>query len=80
MALCVVLDGSVLAPNFSSPESCPGHLMLTGSEYTAILDAQTNFGWNEEAFAYGFLGVLSMFAIGFGVGLIVNILRRARTL
>lgn len=75
MAICVQqIDGalSVMSPQPVDLSIC-AFIMPSGPEYVLL-------GWNPDAFAYGVLGGLGMFATGVGVGLIVNIIRRARSI
>lgn len=80
MSQCIELSSGSVHPLAVPAESCPGFIVLDPAEYRAVLDAQTNFGWNLEAFEVAFGAGLMIFATGFGIGLIVQAIRRARTL
>ena len=41
-------------------------------------DMVSFYGFDSDAFAYGFGGVVTMFAVGFGIGLVLAIMRKAR--
>lgn len=61
------------------PSQCTGSVLLDKTEYQALLDAQTNFGWDQTAFDAAVTGGFTFFAIGLGIGLIVQAIKRART-
>ncbi|MFT0212902.1 hypothetical protein VQ643_09850 [Pseudomonas sp. F1_0610] len=50
----------------------------TNEVWTVKEDISSFFVFNKQDFAYGFSGILSLFAIGFGVGVIMSILKKAR--
>lgn len=70
MTTCVEFDPSGYIRQ-SSSETCEYVLTPAGSFGIA--------GFESEAFSLGVLGVLLMFAVGAGVGLSINVLRKART-
>lgn len=76
---CTKTAMRIFEPSAVQPNACPGSVVLSASEYVAVLDAQTNFGWNADAFDVGVQGVLMMFVTGVGIGLIVNLVRKMRT-
>ncbi len=62
--------------NCSSFEWVPAYLLP--SEAGEQLDLLIQGGFSPELFRIGFLGMLSMFAVGFGVGLIISQLRKLK--
>lgn len=44
----------------------------------ASIDLLLGGGFSEEAFALGFAALMLMFAIGFGIGLVISQMRRLR--
>jgi hypothetical protein len=71
----VAVDTSVL-----DPANCPGGVLVSASDYSNFLAVSTAFGFDLEAFELAVGASLLMFGIGFGIGLIVQAVRRARTL
>lgn len=76
MALCVVVDsvtGSLVpvSPQPAEMSGCLG-VVLSGSEVMA--SAQ----FDASAFSLGFEGGLLLFAVGCGIGLIINAVRKIR--
>lgn len=78
-ATCTKTAMTIFEPSAVPASSCSGSVVLSAVEYTAVLDAQSNFGWNADAFDVGVQGVLMMFVTGIGIGLIVQQIRRMRT-
>lgn len=71
---------TIVVVQAGEPTTCAGPVLLSSTEYKDFLSASSAFGWDEAAFEVAFGGVLLLFAIGVGVGLIINIIRRGRTL
>lgn len=69
----------IMEPNGIQPSSCSSHVLLSSAEYTAVLDAQSNFGWNANAFDLAVYGSLLMFVTGLGIGWATSLIRRLRT-
>ncbi|NMG32341.1 hypothetical protein [Aromatoleum evansii] len=61
-------DGSVHVPAGGTCE----FMAVTPSALYSIEE------FDSEAFSYGVMGTLLMFAVGAGIGLLINVLRRAR--
>lgn len=82
MAACVstsVVSGvTVFVPSSGIPDSCSA-VLLSGTEYTGFTGLLSGFGWDVSAFEVAVGGALGMFAVGFGIGLIIQNLRRLRT-
>jgi len=47
-------------------------------ETAASIDLLLGGGFSDEAFLFGFAALLLMFAVGFGVGLVISQLRKLR--
>jgi len=79
MAICSLIDSSGFVKlSGGDPTSCVGPVLLSSLEYQGYLGSLSNFGWDEASFDLAFGGALLLFVIGYGVGLIVNIVRRTR--
>jgi len=87
MAICVYESTNNIIKNAGELlDGCTGYILLTPEDYTQInetllgLDVATFFGGNFDAdvAGVGFLGVVSLFVTGLGVGLIINMIRKLR--
>ena len=73
--ICVSVDSSgyvVSLPQQPADYSTCSAVLVSGDELHGFAQ------FDADAFAVGFKGVLLLFAVGAGVGLIINVLRRAR--
>lgn len=75
---CTKTAMQVIEANGIQASNCSSHVLLSSAEYTSVLDAQSNFGWNGEAFDLAIYGSLLMFVTGLSVGWITSFLRRVR--
>lgn len=81
MASCFYLDKQnrpVLSPG-ESANNCTGVVMLDASEYTAWLQSLANWNIDAELIAIGAGGAVLLWAAGFGVGMVISIVRKLRT-
>lgn len=67
-----ILEGS------GDPSTCAGPVLLSSAEYTNWLAQMAAFGWDAAAFNLAFLGALTLFAIGLGIGLVMSQVRKLR--
>ncbi len=80
MALCYLVQaGGTLVSSSVDPSQCSGFVALSAAEYTAFLSNSLNFGWDSDAFNAAVSGGFTLFAVGFGVGLIINQVRKMRS-
>lgn len=91
MALCVqeesiwVPFSNVTTPRYNitairkdwagSEQNCAGYLLVTKSEFDEFKKS-TEF--DIDIFNSTFLGILLLFVIGLGVGMVINLIRKAR--
>lgn len=69
----------MLVPDAADPANCYYTVGLSATEYKEFIASQQNFGWSTEAFELAVGGSLLIFAVGMGVGMIVQLIRRMRT-
>ena len=82
MALKFIQACSSWTTNPDGSASCSAYewvqAYLLPPEVEGQLDLLIQGGFSSDLFQVGFLGTLSLFAVGFGVGLIVSVIRKAR--
>lgn len=71
---------TVLQTNTDNPATCSGHVLLSPAEHAEWLASQANFGWDQPSFELAFGGALLLFVVGVGLGLIINTVRKVRTI
>lgn len=69
------MSGGVVDPAISGDSVLSG----SGGGSSGGGDMEALFGWDAELFQLAITGSLLLFAVGFGIGLIVNAVRRARS-
>lgn len=83
MAICTAIHNAsgvdYVVRSAGDPSTCPGSVLLSSAEYTNWLAQMSAFGWDVAAFELAAGGALLMFSTGFGIGLIVQLIRRLRT-
>ncbi len=70
---------SMLVPDATDPANCLYTVGLSSTEYKEFIASQSNFGWSTDGFELALGAALLMFATGFGIGLVVQLIRRLRT-
>lgn len=82
MAICTAYAASgglnYIVESTGDASICPGPVLLSSAEYTNWLAQMTAFGWDAAAFNLAFLGALTLFAIGLGIGLVMSQVRKLR--
>ena len=82
MAVCVKLDGKHFIQDDANPDplNCPGWVIPSGSEYNSFWLAQPIEFTSSEillTFTFGLGAVLSIWAIGYALGIGLALIRKA---
>jgi hypothetical protein len=67
-ATAAICDSVTLVPN----------VYLFSSDSVQQIDLLLNGGFDPQAFGIGFVGILSLFAIGLATGIVVSMLRKMK--
>lgn len=82
MAICtslaLVSGVQVLSPTAVDPSVCSGPVVLSSTEYVNWTAQIAAFGWDSGLFEKTWQGGLLIFATGFGVGLLISLVRKFR--
>lgn len=78
MSRVLICDNWNPTDQVCSSVSVVENVYLFNANQVAEIDLLLNGGFSREAFAYGFGGVLTLFVMGLGVGIVVGMMRKMK--